>query len=107
MVELTGIEPVTVSEDDDFQARDLPEATPVACGHAIAQGNRGGTDQEIMGSDASPFRGEACPKCGMDSRGPDVEGEHREHGEEPLDKRFTALALRDRGRPVDAVQEPV
>jgi len=94
-----------LSEDYDLQAWDLPEATPVARGHAIAQGNRRGTDQEIMGSDACPLRGEACPKCGMDPRGPEVEGEYRKHGEEPLDKSFTALPLRDRCRPVDAVQE--
>lgn len=54
--------PEQSSEDDDFQARDLPEATPVARGHAIAQSNRRGTDQQIMGSDARALRGEACPE---------------------------------------------
>ena len=93
------------SENDDRQARDLSEAAAVARSHAIAQGNRRGSDQEIVGSDARPLRCEACPKRCMDPRRHEVEREDRKHGEEPLDERRPALPLRGRGRPVNAVQE--
>ena len=41
----------------------------------------------------------------MDPRGHEVEREDRKDGEEPLYKRFPALPLRRRGRPVDTMQE--
>ena len=91
-------------EDDHFQARDLPEAAPVARGHAIAQSNRRRTDQEIVGSDACALRGEACPEGGVDPRRHQVEREDRKHGEEPLDERFPALPLCRGCRALDAVQ---
>jgi hypothetical protein len=83
----------TVSQDDDIQAWDLPKATPLACGHAIAQGNGRGTE-EIMGSDAWLFEARPAPSAAW-IRGPKVERKHRKHGEAPLDKSFTALTLRD------------
>ena len=93
------------SQDEDLQARNLPEAPPVARGHAIAQSDRRGTDEQIVRSDARAPRGEICPERSVEARGHEVEGEDRKDGEKALHEDLPALALGGRCRTVDAVQE--
>ncbi len=93
------------SKNDEFQAGDPPETAPVACGDAIAYSYRGGPDQEIMRPDVRSLCSEACPERSVYPRRDEVEGENGEHGQEPLDERFSALPLNGGCRAMDAVQE--
>src|SRR5262249_31330879 len=66
-----------LSEDDDFQAGDWPEASPVACGDAEPCRDRRGSDQKIVWRYGGAALRKSRPKRRMQPGRHQVERENR------------------------------